>query len=85
MGALFLRFLALFRRNRLDRDLEDELAFHLAMREEDQLRQGMPPNEANRTARRLFGNRTLLKEQARGAWTFSWLESVSERETLTVQ
>ena len=32
MGAIFQRLLVLLRRRRLERDLDDELAFHLAMR-----------------------------------------------------
>ncbi len=31
--AIWLRIRALFRRRQLDRDLDDELQFHLAMRE----------------------------------------------------
>jgi hypothetical protein len=31
MGAILRRLIALFRRRRLERDLDDELAFHLAM------------------------------------------------------
>ena len=35
MSAFLRRLLALFRRGRLERDLEDELSFHLAMRQEE--------------------------------------------------
>jgi hypothetical protein len=44
------RLLAIVRRRRLDRDLDEELAFHLAMREEDyQARAPTPPTRASPT------------------------------------
>jgi hypothetical protein len=76
MGAFLRRLIALFRRQRLDRDLDDELAFHLAMRQEDQRRQGMTAADADLIARRQFGNVFPVKEHARDAWMFAWLESV---------
>jgi putative ABC transport system permease protein len=74
MGALIRRFLALIRRNRLERDLDDELAFHLAMREAEHVNQGVPPAQATKAARRQLGNVLLLKEQTREVWRFAWLE-----------
>jgi putative ABC transport system permease protein len=67
MNRLVKRLRALWHRRRLDRDLEDELAFHLAMNEEmmgDSL-----------SARRRLGNPTALKEACREAWSFASLES----------
>jgi len=65
--AAFPRLRALFRRRQLDRDLEDELQFHLAMR----ARQTGDPAQA----RRQFGNTTALKETCRDMWTFTWFET----------
>jgi predicted permease len=62
----WLRVKALVRRRQLDRDLEDELAFHLAMR-------GGTPD-----ARRRFGNVTLWKERTRELWTFAPLEAFAQ-------
>jgi putative ABC transport system permease protein len=76
MGAFLRRFLALFRRRRLDRDLDDELAFHLAMRREEQGRQGVALADADIAARRQFGNVLRVKEDARDAWVLAWLEDV---------
>ncbi len=50
--ALWLRMKAIFRRRQLDRDSDDELQFHLAMREQKLVEQGMPSEEARYTARR---------------------------------
>jgi predicted permease len=68
-----LKFLA--RRKQLDRDLDDELAFHLAMREQKNRTAGTPADEARYAARRHFGNPTSLKEKTRELWTFSWIEN----------
>ncbi|MGO9256392.1 MAG: ABC transporter permease [Bryobacteraceae bacterium] len=74
--ALWLRLRALAGRRRLDRDLEDELAFHIAMREEQHRAEGMPPAEARAAARRELGNATAWKETSRDMWTFARLETV---------
>lgn len=60
----FLRLKALFRRQKLERDLDDELAFHLAMKAEKLGEQAS------------FGNATRIKEICRDLWTFPWIESV---------
>ncbi|HMJ82515.1 MAG TPA: ABC transporter permease, partial [Vicinamibacterales bacterium] len=69
------RLVAIVRRRRLDRDLDDELAFHLAMREADYRTDGLSADAAREEARRQFGNVTHLKEQTRDMWTFPSLES----------
>ncbi len=59
---------AWLRRNRLERDLDDELAFHLAMREADHVHAGASRTVARAAARRQFGNVGLVKERARDEW-----------------
>jgi putative ABC transport system permease protein len=76
MGAFLRRVRALFRRSRLDRELEEELAFHLAMRLEDQRRQGVTAGDGDLLARRQFGNVLRVKEYARDAWSFRWFEGI---------
>jgi predicted permease len=61
LRALFRR--ALSRSDKLTRDLDDELAFHLSMREQWNVEQGMPSAEAHRDARRRFGNPSLWRER----------------------
>ena len=77
-NQLWLRVTALLYRKRLDRDLEDELAFHLAMREEKNRSDGIDREEARYAARRQFGNPTALKERSREMWTFVSLESFGQ-------
>jgi predicted permease len=75
MTALWLRIKALLRRRQLDRDLDDELQFHLAMHEEKLAQAGTPPEEAHYAARREFGNATEVKEMNHELWTFPFLET----------
>ncbi len=67
VSVVRLRLRALLYRRRLDRDLEEELAFHLATRAE---------HSDPLAARRSFGNSTLVKETIRDMWTFNWMETL---------
>jgi predicted permease len=75
LNALWLRIRALAKRGQLDRDLEDEIAFHLAMSEEKNRAAGAAGDEGGYAARRIFGNATNVKERSREMWTFVSLES----------
>jgi predicted permease len=72
LSASWLRAKALIHRRRLDRDLDEELAFHLAMRAQ---KYGDDP-AAHRAARRQFGNPTRIRETCREVWTFATLETL---------
>ena len=69
---LRLRLKALFLRKKLDQDLDSELNFHLAMREDRLRESGGDP----RQARKSFGNTTSIKETTRELWTFPRFESI---------
>jgi putative ABC transport system permease protein len=75
LAAWLRRLMALTSRQQLERDLDDELAFHLAMREAEHREAGLTASEAALAARRQFGNAAALKEQTRDAWLFSSFES----------
>jgi putative ABC transport system permease protein len=75
-NQIWRRVKALWKRRELDRDLDDELQFHLAMREEHNRLAGIDPDEARYSARRQFGNETSLKKRTREMWTFASLESI---------
>jgi predicted permease len=62
------RLLSLLRRDRLEQDLDRELAFHLDMLTEQNLRAGMPALEARRLALRHFGKVEGVKEAVRDTW-----------------
>src|SRR6266849_3244491 len=72
----WLRVKALVKRRSLERDLEEEVQFHLAKRAEKNRAQGIGANDARAAARRRFGNVTLVKEDCREMWTFTWLETL---------
>ena len=67
---LRLRWWALWKRRELESDLEDELAFHLAMREQKNREAGVAES-----AQRSFGNPALVKEDLRDQWTFRGIET----------
>ena len=61
--AWFSRLTALFVRERLAKDLEDELQFHLSMREQWNVDQGMKRDDARRDARVRFGGPGTMRER----------------------
>jgi hypothetical protein len=63
--TIAVRAAALFRRRRLDEDLEEELRSHLEMAIESNLRKGMDPEEARRQAALAFGGIEQTKELCR--------------------
>jgi putative ABC transport system permease protein len=63
--VLLARLRSLVGRERVDRELDDEMAAHLAMLTDDYVRRGMPRDEARRTALVRFGGLMQLKEQHR--------------------
>jgi predicted permease len=73
---LRLRITTLRKRRQLDRDLDDEVAFHLGMLTEKHRVAGAATDEANFSARRQFGNVSSVKERSREMWTFISLESL---------
>lgn len=60
-----IRFLEIFRNKRLERELEEEMQFHLLMLGEVNQRRGMSREEAELEARRRFGSTELAKDQSR--------------------
>jgi hypothetical protein len=74
----FDRFSNLFRSRTLNRELDDELQFHLESRTEDNIAAGMSQAQARQDAARRFGNWTLTKEQTREADIFKWVESLTQ-------
>src|SRR5215469_3764836 len=69
-----LRLRALFRRNRLNTELDEELRDHLDRQIEFNLARGMDPDEARLAALRSLGNPALLRDQTRATWNWNGLE-----------
>ncbi|HKD82453.1 MAG TPA: permease prefix domain 1-containing protein, partial [Candidatus Angelobacter sp.] len=73
---LRMSMMALFRRKSEKARLQAELSFHLEQQVAENLAAGMEREEARLAALRLFGNPTLLDEEARSNWSWNWLESI---------
>jgi predicted permease len=67
----------LFSRRQLYDDLDKEITFHLEEKIDELVASGMPLKEATAAARREFGNVEFVRETAREAWGWSWLEDLS--------
>ncbi len=76
LEILRMRMRMLFRRGRESQRLDAELRFHLDRQIAENIAEGMAPKEARREALRSLGNPALLRDQAREAWSWNWLESL---------
>ena len=70
MKELLRKLWFLLHRAELERDLDEEMRHHLALRAEEL---GSPA-----AALRQFGNVTLLKEQSRAMWTWTFWEQLTQ-------
>ena len=61
------RMRALFRRNRMEAELEEEIQLHVEREAEAYVRQGVEPGEARRRARLALGGQEQVKEACRDA------------------
>jgi putative ABC transport system permease protein len=68
MPGWLIRLRTLFRRSRMERELDAELAFHLEMQTAQYVARGMSPIAARRAARQLFGGLEGIKEDVRDTW-----------------
>src|SRR5262249_33490659 len=76
VSQLWRRLLSLLRRGRYEREMEEEMRFHLEMQIEQNLSSGMAAEEARYAARRQFGNQTWLKEVSREMWSLNLVETL---------
>jgi len=68
----------LVHRRQFDADIEDELRFHLEMKQVQHQGSGMAPEPARTAALRQVGNTTLLKERSRQMWVWGWLDAAAQ-------
>jgi predicted permease len=57
-----------------ERELDEELRYHIEQQTEQNVRLGMGPEEARDAARRAFGGMEQAKERSRDARSFRWIE-----------
>jgi putative ABC transport system permease protein len=66
------------RRDRLDAELNEELAFHRAQLDRDARATGGDASEAEWAARRRLGNVTRVREESRERWSVPWLDHLQQ-------
>src|SRR5262245_41266161 len=71
-----LRFRSLFRRDQLERDLDDELRYHIERQIEAHVAAGMAPSEARTAALRAIGGIERRKEEMRAARRVGFVEEL---------
>ena len=72
------RLTGFFRKEELERDVDTELRFHIAMRAQEHVARGMPPAEAAQLAQRQLGNVNSIKDACRDVIGGGGLESFSQ-------
>src|SRR4030095_531011 len=68
---------AFFARERFEREMRDEVRFHIEARAEDLAREGLPAAEAMRRARMEFGTVDAVKDDCRQSRGVRWLDELS--------
>jgi predicted permease len=66
-----------WRKKEQEHDLDRELRSHLEAEAEEQRENGWSEEDARYAARRALGNTTLVKENVREMWGWSWLERLA--------
>jgi len=70
--ALPLKFRSLLRRDQVERELDDEMQFHLDQLIEDGIARGLSPGDARAAAWRAMGGLTQRKDEVRDMWGVRW-------------
>lgn len=70
------RFLGLFRGHRMDREMQEEMEFHIDCLIQSNIEAGMPKKEARAAAIRSFGGITQIQEEAREGRSFDRVEQL---------
>ena len=73
---LFSRCAAIFRRKKLDADLDDELGAHIDLAIAENRRNGMTAEQARTAALRAFGGVTQTRESYREQSGMAWIAAV---------
>jgi predicted permease len=66
------------RRNRMERQLDDEVRFHVERQIEQYVREGMSPEEARRRTLIEFGGTGQIREECREVWVWQPLEQLRQ-------
>ncbi|HUJ32263.1 MAG TPA: ABC transporter permease [Candidatus Acidoferrum sp.] len=75
LNDILIRLRAMFRRKRVEGELDDEIRFHFDRQVEKYVREGMADDEARRRAKLEFGGMDQVKEECRDARGVEFLET----------
>src|SRR5690242_20658663 len=64
------------RQSQFDRELEEEIRFHIECRADELQTNGLSRRDAMAQARREFGPKARASEESRAAWRFQWVEDL---------
>ncbi len=78
LTKISLRLRSLFRRERVDVDLGDELRFHVERQIAANVASGMSPSEARRAAVRKFGGVDQIREECADMRRVNWLQDFAQ-------
>jgi predicted permease len=76
LRLIYWRLYGLLRKDRIEQEMEEEMRFHLRMRAREKIEGGMRPDEAEREARRRFGNVGRIKDLARDIKGGGFMETI---------
>ena len=76
LDKIRLRLQSLFRRRRVDRELEDEFRFHLDQLIEEEIAAGVAAEEARRSALRKMGGITQFQEESRDMRRVNYIDDL---------
>src|SRR5262245_63673288 len=76
LSKLKMRLRALLRKSDIERELDDELRYHIEQQIEQNIRLGMNPEEARYAAHKAFGGVEQTKERSRDARGVRWIENI---------
>jgi len=76
LNRLRTRLRPLLRKSEMERELDEELRYHVERQTEQNIRLGMSPEEARCAARKAFGGVEQAKERSRDARGVRWIEDL---------
>ena len=85
INDLLYRARALFHRNPVEHDLDDELRFHLEQQQQKHMHEGLTHEQAMRKARIGFGGVTQVKEECRQTWGVALITSLFQDATYALR
>jgi putative ABC transport system permease protein len=85
LRLIYTRLYGLLRKERIEREMEEEMRFHLRMRMRENIERGMRADEAEREARRRFGNLGHIKDLGRDIKGGGFMETLLKPNVILEQ